>query len=35
MKNIMIGTDYNFDYLKVEQHKHTSDLLNNILLQQV
>ena len=31
MKNIMIGTDYNCDYLKVEQHKHSSDLLNNYI----
>jgi hypothetical protein len=30
-KNIIIGTDSNFDYLKVEQHKHTSDLLNNFI----
>ena len=30
-KNIIIGTDSHFDYLKVEQHKHTSDLLNNFI----
>jgi len=27
-KTVIIGTDANFDFLKVEQHKHTSNLLN-------
>ena len=29
--NILIGTDQNFDYLKINTHKHTSDLLNIFL----
>ncbi len=28
-KSVILATDQNFDYLKVEQHQHTSDLLNN------
>jgi len=28
-KDVIIGTDQNFDYLKIQQHTHTSDLLNN------
>ena len=27
-RDIIIGTDQNFDYLKVNEHKNTSDLLN-------
>jgi len=30
-KDILIGTDQNFDYLKIERHKNTSDLLNTFL----
>ena len=29
--NIIIGTDQNFDYIKIDQHKNTEDLLNNFL----
>ncbi len=29
-KPVILATDQNFDYLKVEQHQHTSDLLNNL-----
>ena len=29
--DIIIGTDQNFDYIKIEQHKNTSDLLDNFL----
>ena len=27
-RDIIIGTDQNFDYMKVNEHKNTSDLLN-------
>ena len=29
--NIIIGTDQNFDYIKINQHKNIEDLLNNVL----
>ena len=30
-KNVIIGTDQNFDLLKIESHKQTADLLNNAI----
>ena len=30
-KNIVLGTDQNFDYIKIDQHKNTEDLLNLVL----
>ena len=30
-KNIVLGTDQNFDYIKIDQHKNTEDLLNLFL----
>jgi hypothetical protein len=29
--NIIIGTDQNFDYIKIDQHKNSEDLLSNFL----
>ena len=29
--NIIIGTDQNYDYIKIDQHKNTEDLVNNFL----
>ena len=29
--NIIIGTDQNFDYIKIDQHKNTEDLLNTFI----
>ena len=30
-KNIIVGTDQNFDYLKIDNHKNTEDLLNTFM----
>ena len=30
-KNIIVGTDQNFDYLKIDHHKYTEDLLNTFM----
>ena len=30
-KNIIVGTDQNFDYLKIDHHKNTEDLLNTFM----